>query len=146
MALRDRRQKTFEFLNRLFLLISNPLPLRLINRQPWFFMIQRPYFILYISLSSSYTIRTCICTVYIPILYLFYTRILYFYSALYFDQKYIWSKPLFYTRLVSTILLMWRWTFQDIMRVSRSGVTHMLKNNKILYEIRDLFYFANYLS
>ena len=32
--LRDRRQKTFGFLNRLCLLISNPLPTPLINRQP----------------------------------------------------------------------------------------------------------------
>ena len=31
--IRDRRQKTFGFLNRLCLLISNPLP-PLINRQP----------------------------------------------------------------------------------------------------------------
>ena len=80
---RDHQQKTSKFLNRHCLLISNPLPLSLINRQPWFFMIQRLYFILYISPSSLYTIYTCICTVYIPTLYLFYTHILYFYSVLY---------------------------------------------------------------
>ena len=32
--LRDRQQKTFRFLNRLCLLISNPLPPSAINRQP----------------------------------------------------------------------------------------------------------------
>ena len=92
-------------------------------------MIQRPYFILYISLSSSYTTHTCICTVYIHTILILYS-ILYFYSVLYFNQKYIWSKPVFYTRLVSTILLTWRWTFQDITCVSRSGVTRMLKITK----------------
>ena len=127
---RDNRQKTFVFLNRLCLLTSNPLPPP-INRQPWFFMIQCPYFILILALiAHTYTIHTCIYTVYIPILYLFYTRILYFYSALYFNQKYIRSKPPFYARLFSTLWLMWWWTFKDITRISRSGVTRMLKITK----------------
>ena len=110
--------------------IQPPPPPR-INRLPWFFMIQCPYFILILALvAHTYTIHTCIYTVYIPILYLFYTRILYFYSVLYFNQKYIRSKPPFYARLVSTLLLMWWWTFKDITRVSRSGVTRMLKITK----------------
>ena len=94
-------------------------------------MIQCPYFILILALvAHTCTIHTCIYTVYIPILYLFYTCILYFYSVLYFNQKYIWSKPSFYTRLVSTSLFIWWWTFQDITLISRSGVIHMLKITK----------------
>ena len=89
-SVRDRRQKTFGFLNRLCLLISNPLP-PLINRQPWFFMIQHPYFILILVLvAHTYTIYTCIYTVYIPILYLFYTRILYFFTVYYTSIKNIY--------------------------------------------------------
>ena len=75
-------------------------------------------------LPILYTMQKCI----IPILCLFYTRILYFYSVLYFNQKYIWFKPPFYTRLVSTSFHLI--TFQDITRVSRSGVTRMLKITK----------------
>ena len=68
-------------------------------------MIQCPYFILILALvAHTYTIHTCIYTVYIPILYLFYTRILYFYSVLYFNQKHIPPKPPSYTRLVSTLM------------------------------------------
>ena len=108
-VLGDRRQKTFGFLNRLCLLISNPLPPSVINRQPWFFMIQRPYFILILVLvAHTYTIYTCINTVYIPILYLFYTCILYFFTLLHFNKKYIWFNLLFYTRFV---FILWQWTF-----------------------------------
>ena len=63
--LRDCRQKTFRFINRLCLLISNPLP-PLINRQPWFFMIQHPYFILILTLvAHTHTIHTCIYIYYL---------------------------------------------------------------------------------
>ena len=125
--------------NRLCLLTSNPLP-PLINRHPWFFMIQCSYFILILALAThTYTIHTCIYTVYIPIPYLFYTCILYFYSVLYFNQKYIWFKPPFYTCLVSTSLLMWWWIFEDIMPVSRSGVLCILKITKSSMKSRTYF-------
>ena len=39
-------------------------------------MIQRPYFILILALAHTYTIHTCIYTIYILILDFFYTRIL----------------------------------------------------------------------
>ena len=86
---RDCRQKTFGFLNRLCLLISNPLPpLSLTDSLD--FSIQHRYLILILALvTHTYTIHTCIYTVYIPILYLFDTRILYFFTVLYFNKKYI---------------------------------------------------------
>ena len=93
MKLRDRRQKTFEFINRICLLISNPLSLPLINRQPWFFMIQRHYFIHYISLSSSYT-------VYVLFIYLYYTYfiLVYYTSTVYYTLiKNIYDQNLYFT-------------------------------------------------
>ena len=83
------------------------------------------------------TIHICICTVYIPILYLFYTCILYFFTVLYFNKKYIWSNLLFYTCLVSmppsclhdSVCIA---TFQDItcahlfrIKTNRSRVYHV---------------------
>ena len=108
---RDRWQKTFGFLNRLCLLISNPLPpLSLTDSLD--FLIQHRYLILILALvTHTYTIHTCIYTVYIPILYLFYTRILYFLTVLHFDKKYIWFNLLFYTHFVSIFLFAWQWTF-----------------------------------
>ena len=121
VEIRDRRQKTFEFLNRLCLLISNPLPPPLLNRHPSFFLIQSLDFYTNIGLTSSYTIHTYGCTVYyLPIPYLFYTRIRYFFTVLPFNQKYIWSDLLFYISFVSMSLLALQWTFQDIMHVSLS--------------------------
>ena len=53
-------------------------------------MIERPYFILILALvGHTYTIHTCIYAVYIPIPYLFYTGILYFFTVLYFNEKYM---------------------------------------------------------
>ena len=80
VKLRDCQQKTFRFLNRLCLLISNPLP-PLINIQPWCLMIQHTYFILILALVAyTYTIHTCI---YIVFIYLFYTYfILAYYTSL----------------------------------------------------------------
>ena len=75
--LRDRQQKTFRFLNRLCLLISNPLP-PLINRQPWFFD-PTLLFDTYISLSNSYLHYTYL---YIYCLYTYTILILYLYTIL----------------------------------------------------------------
>ena len=61
---RNHWKKTFGFLNRLCLLISNLLPPS-INRHPWFIMIQHPYFILILVLvAHTYTIHTCRYTIY----------------------------------------------------------------------------------
>ena len=88
--LRDRRQKTFKFLNRLCLLISNPLLSPLLKRHTSFFLIQRLDFYTNIGLTSLFTIHAYVYTVYyLPILYLFYTCILYFFTVLHFHQKYI---------------------------------------------------------
>ena len=96
LLLRDHRQKTFGFLNRLCLLISNPLP-PLIKRQPWF-LDQTSLFDTYISLSNTclhYTYLYIYC-LYIYII-LFYTRIIYYFTVLDFNKiyiyiiQYIWS-------------------------------------------------------
>ena len=100
--LRDRRQKTFEFLNRLCLLISNPLPPPLLNRHPSFFLIQRLDFYTNIGLTSSFTIHA----------YLFFTRILNFFTVLHFHQKYIWSNLLFYTCFATVSLFALPWTLR----------------------------------
>ena len=53
-------------------------------------MIQRAYFILILALAPhTCTMHTCIYTVYIPILYLFYTRALNFFTVLHLNEKYI---------------------------------------------------------
>ena len=68
--------------------IQPPPPLSLTDSLD--FSIQHRYLILILALvTHTYTIHTCIYTVYIPILYLFDTRILYFFTVLYFNKKYI---------------------------------------------------------
>ena len=84
----NRRQKTFEFLNWLCLLTSNPLSPYLLNRQPSFFMVQWSNFILILAL------------LYIPIYVLFSIYLCYTYIILVY-----WSKHLFYTCVVSTLLI-----------------------------------------
>ena len=88
---------------------------------PWFsqFPSFRPGLIL-VLVAHTYTIHTCIYTFYIPILNLFYTRILYFFTVLHFNKKYIWFNLLFYTRFVPILLFAWQSTFQDITHVSLS--------------------------
>ena len=76
-CVRDHQQKTFGFLNRLCLLISNPLP-PLINRQPWFFD-PTSLFDTYISLSNSYLHYTYL---YIYCLYTYTILIWYSYTIL----------------------------------------------------------------
>ena len=62
---------------------------------------------------------------------------LYFYSVLYFNQKYIDPNLHFPLALFPPHCLCGGELFKSC--------THA-KNNKILYEIRNLSYFANYLS
>ena len=100
-------------------------------------MIQRPYFILILALvAHTYTIHTCIYTIYIPILYLFYTRILYFFTVLHFNKKYIWSNLLFYTRFVFILLFAWQWTFQDITRLEHVYMRPEANSNRFEISLR----------
>ena len=112
-CVRDHRQKTFGFLNRLCLLISNPLP-PLINRQPCF-LIQHRYLILILALvTHTYTIHTCIYTVYIPILYLFDTCIPYFFTVLYRQMGWLWTLFGTFSFVTSVWVKLWTWFFQCI--------------------------------
>ena len=87
-ALRDHQQKTCKFLNRLCLLISNPFPHSSLITGNLHFSWSNVLILYctYISLTSSYTIHTYVWLFSIyPLLYLFYTQILYFFAVLYFN-------------------------------------------------------------
>ena len=78
---RNKTNITFAWLSSLYnSLISNPFP-PLLNRQPSFFMIQRPYLYTYIGLTSSYTIHAYVLFIYLYYNYfilVYYTSILYY--------------------------------------------------------------------
>ena len=50
-----------------------------------------------VLVAHTYTIHSYICTVYIPILYLFYTCILYFLTVLHFDKKCMIQPPILHS-------------------------------------------------
>ena len=95
--IRDRRQKTFGFLNRLCLLISNPLPPSLTDSLDFSWSNVLILYLYYISLSSSYLHYTYLYIyylyIYIPILDLFYARILYLFIVLHFNKKIYMVQP-----------------------------------------------------
>ena len=90
-------------------------------------MIQRPYFIPILALvAHTYTIHTCIYTVYIPILYLFYTRILFFFTVLHF-KKYIYDPTSYLITRVNLYRIKQIWT------VSSRHVTYTFQTESTLY-------------
>ena len=91
----------------------------------------------YIGFTSSYTIHALYIyeLFYIPILYLFYTHILHFYTVLYFNKN-IYDPTSYFT----LALFAWGWTFQDITRVSLSRINWIWS---LPCWIRNLLFSAN---
>ena len=86
-----RRQKTFEFLNRLCLLISNPLPV--LNRRPSFSMIQRLGFILLLALLAR-TLYLLMCVLFIIYLcYIYFILVLYIFFTVTLSSKIYMIQP-----------------------------------------------------
>ena len=74
------------------------------NSAPWKKCQGRPFVS---AVSSSFEFFTVLGIGMLPILYLFYTCIPYFFTVLHFNKKYIWSNLLFYTCFVFILLFAW---------------------------------------